>query len=207
MALLDANAEQPGIVLARKRGPRRGRGLDGPWLIVVLMVPSLVLLIGIIFYPLFNTVLLSFQSLNLADPFDNQWVGLRNYAKILTNPVFDFWHSVAFSALYSITSTVIAFVIGFAFALVLNQLLRFQLLWPGLALVPWGIPYVVVPYLFFYMCNSRYGIINQVLTSINLFGWHPFPQPLAWFGGEGRLAIIPPIFAAIWKTFPSLSLI
>ena len=206
MALLDANAEQPGIVLAQKRGPRRGRGLDGPLLIVVLMVPSLILLIGIIFYPLFNTVLLSFQSLNLADPFNNHWVGLENYAKILTNPVFDFWHSVAFSALYSITSTVIAFVIGFAFALVLNQRLRFQLLWRGLALVPWVIPYVVVAYLFFYMFNSQYGIINQVLTSINLFGWHLFPQPLAWFGGEGRLAIIATIFAAIWNKFPFFTL-
>ena len=89
MALLDANAEQPGIVLARKRGPRRGRGLDGPWLIVVLMVPSLVLMIGIIFYPLFNTVLLSFQSLNLADPFDNQWVGLGNYATAAITRIFD----------------------------------------------------------------------------------------------------------------------
>ncbi len=92
MALFDANAEQPGAALARKRRTGSSRGLDGPLLIVVLLVPSLILLIGIIFYPVFNTVLLSFQSLNLADPLSNHWVGLENYTKILTNPVFDFWH-------------------------------------------------------------------------------------------------------------------
>ncbi len=167
MALFDANAEQPGAALARKRRTGYSRGLDGPLLIVVLLVPSLILLIGIIFYPVFNTVLLSFQSLNLADPLSNHWVGLENYTKILTNPVFDFWHSVAFSALYSIVSTVIAFVIGF---------------------------------------NSQYGIINHVLTSINLFGWQPFPRPLAWFGGEGKLAIVATIYAAIWNKFPFFTL-
>jgi len=204
MALVNANAEQPGLVA--KRRPRNSQGLDGPLLILVLLVPSLILLIGVIFYPVFNTVLLSFQSLNMAEPLLNHWVGLGNYAKILTNPVFDFWHSVAFSALFSITSTILAFVIGFAFALLLNQQLRFQLLWRGLALVPWVLPYVVVAYLFFYMFNSQYGIINQVLTSIDLFGWQPFPHPLAWFGGEGNLAIIATIFAAIWNKFPFFTL-
>lgn len=201
-----ANAEQPGTLFARKRSPFYSRGLNGPLLIVVLLVPSLVLLIGIIYYPLVNTVLLSFQSLNLAIPFANHWIWLANYAKVLTNPVFDFWHSVGFSALFSVASTVIAFVIGFAFALLLNQRLRFQLLWRGLALVPWVLPYVVVAYLFFYMFNSQYGIINHLLTAINLFGWRPFPQPLAWFGGEGKLAIIATIFAAIWNKFPFFTL-
>ncbi len=206
MALVNANAEQPGAALVPKGKPRNSQGLDGPLLILVLLVPSLILLIGVIFYPVFNTVLLSFQSLNMAEPLLNHWVGLENYTKILTNPVFDFWHSVGFSALFSITSTVIAFVIGISFALLLNQQLRFQLLWRGLALVPWVLPYVVVAYLFFYMFNSQYGIINQVLTSINLFGWQPFPHPLAWFGGEGNLAIIATIFAAIWNKFPFFTL-
>lgn len=204
MAWVNANAEQPSLV--SKGRPRNSQGLDGPLLILVLLVPSLILLIGVIFYPVFNTVLLSFQSLNLAEPLLNHWVGLENYSKILTNPVFDFWHSVGFSALFSIISTIIAFVIGFAFALLLNQQLRFQLLWRGLALVPWVLPYVVVAYLFFYMFNSQYGIINQVLTSINLFGWQPFPHPLAWFGGEGNLAIFATIFAAIWNKFPFFTL-
>lgn len=206
MALLNANAEQRGALLMRRRRHWYSQGLNGPLLVVVLLIPSFILLIGVIFYPLFNTILLSFQSLNLALPFENHWVGLANYGKILTNPIFDFWHSVSFSALYSISSTIIAFAIGFAFALLLNQRLRFQLVWRGLALVPWVIPYVVVAYLFFYMFNSQYGIINQVLTSINLFGWQPFPQPLAWFGGEGRLAIIATIFAAIWNKFPFFTL-
>lgn len=186
--------------------PRARRGLHGALLVAVLLTPSLLLLIGVIFYPLFNTVVLSFQSLNLADPLDNMWVGLANYGKILTNPVYGFWSSAAFSAIFSISATLISFVIGFAFALILNQRIRFQTLWRGLALIPWVIPYVVVAYLFFYMFNSQYGIINNLLTSLNFFGWHPIPRPLAWFGGTGQLAAVATIFAAVWNKFPFFTL-
>ncbi len=204
--MASTNTQGDGSAIARRRVSRYSQGLDGPLLIFVLLVPSLLLLTGIIFYPVFNTLLLSFQSLNLTDPLSNTWVGLTNYRKILFDPVFGFWASVRFSILFSVCSTVISFLIGLAFALLLNQRLRFQLLWRGLALVPWVIPYVVVAYLFFYMFNSQYGIINNVLTSINLFGWRPIPQPLAWFGGTGQLAIIATIFAAIWNKFPFFTL-
>lgn len=203
MALLNTRAQKS---RTRNNPSFYRRGLNGPLLFWVLLAPSLILFIGIIFYPLFNTILLSFQSLNLADPLDNAWIGLKNYAQVLTNPTYDFWGSALFSVLYSVLTTVVAFVIGFGFALILNQRLRFQTLWRGLALVPWVIPYVVVAYLFFYMFNSQYGIINNLLTSINLLGWQPFPKPLAWFGGGGRLAIIAVIFASIWSKFPFFTL-
>lgn len=203
MALLDTHERKSRVMNNRSL---YGRGLNGPLLFWVLLAPSLMLFIAIIFYPLFNTILLSFQSLNLADPLDNAWVGLKNYGEVLTNPTFDFWGSVVFSALFSVLSTLVAFVIGFAFALLLNLPLRFQTLWRGLALVPWVIPYVVVAYLFFYMFNSQYGIMNELLTSIRLFGWQPFPTPLGWFGGTGKLAMIAVIFASIWSKFPFFTL-
>ncbi len=186
--------------------PYYGRGLNGPLLFWILLTPSLLLFIGIIFYPLFNTFLLSFQSLNLADPIDNNWVGLKNYILVLTDPTFDFWGSAGFSVLFSVATTGISFVIGFLFALILNQRLRFQTLWRGLSLIPWVIPYVVVAYLFFYMFNSQYGIINHLLNTFHLFGWYPFPQPLAWFGGRGTLAVVAVIFASIWNKFPFFTL-
>ena len=203
MSLLNHGAQKS--VAVSNRSPY-SRGLNGPLLFWILLTPSLLLFIVIIFYPLFNTVLLSFQSLNLADPLDNAWVGLKNYIEVLTNPTYDFWGSAEFSLLFSVATTGIAFAVGFLFAIILNQRLRFQTFWRGLALVPWVIPYVVVAYLFFYMFNSQYEIINEILTSLNLFGWHPFPQPLAWFGGTGNLAIVAVIFASIWNKFPFFTL-
>lgn len=196
----------------RRRYPLRtpklqfGQRLDGTLLAWILLAPSLLLLVGIILYPVVNTISLSFQSLNLGFPLLNQGVGLENYGKILTNAVFGFWSSVGFSLLFSLVSTAVAFAIGLAFALLLNQRLRFQLLWRGLALVPWVIPYVVVAYLFFYMFNSQYGIVNSILNGINILGWRPFPQPLPWFGGDGHLAQIATMFAAIWNKFPFFTL-
>lgn len=203
MSLLNHQAQRTFAVSNRSS---YGRGLNGPLLFWILLTPSLLLFIVIIFYPLFHTILLSFQSLNLADPLDNTWVGLKNYIEVLTRPTFDFWGSAGFSLLFSVATTGIAFAIGFLLAIILNQRLRFQTFWRGLALVPWVIPYVVVAYLFFYMFNSQYGIINQILTSLHLFGWQPFPHPLAWFGGTGTLAVVAVIFASIWNKFPFFTL-
>ncbi|BCL77926.1 ABC transporter permease [Ktedonobacteria bacterium brp13] len=203
MSLMNARVRKSHTATDR---PYYGRGLNGPMLFWVLLAPSLILFIGIIFYPLFNTFLLTFQSMNLADPLDNSFVGLKNYISVLTNPTWDFWGSAGFSVFFSIVVTVLSFLIGLLFALILNQRLRFQTLWRGLALIPWVIPYVVVAYLFFYMFNSQYGIVNQLLTSFNLFGWHPITAPLAWFGGNGNLAIVAVIFATVWNKFPFFTL-
>lgn len=186
--------------------PTPGQALEGPLLAWILLTPALLLLIVIIFYPVAHTIWLSFHSLNLSEPLNNHWVGWHNYKNILTNPVFGFWNAVRFSIIFSVAVTVISFVIGFAFALILNERVRFQTLWRGLALIPWVIPYVVVAYLFFYMFNSQYGIVNDVLTSINLFGWKPVPHPLGWYGGTGTLARVAVITAAIWNRFPFFTL-
>lgn len=185
--------------------PEHGQGLDGPLLAWILLTPAILLLAGVILYPVGHTIWLSFHSLNLSEPAADKWVGWRNYRQILTNSVFGFWGAARFSVLFSVASTGIAFVIGFAFALILNERVRFQTLWRGMALVPWVVPYVVVAYLFFYMFNSQYGIINHVLNSIHLFGWRPFPDPLAWYG-KANLARVAVISAAIWNRFPFFTL-
>ena len=199
-------AELTGRGTAARFGmPAYGQRLEGPLLAWVLLTPAVLLLAGIILYPVVNTILLSFQSYNLMMPLANKWIGWRNYEDVLTNPVFGFWTAARWSALFGVLSTGIAFLIGFAMALILNERLRFRTLWRGLALVPWVIPYVVVAYLFFYMFNSQYGIVNHVLTSIDLFGWRPFPEPLGWYG-DGTLARIAVVTAAVWNRFPFFTL-
>ena len=185
--------------------PAYGQRLEGPLLAWILLAPAMLLLAGIILYPVFNTILLSLQSYNLMLPQMNRWIGLRNFEDVLTRPVFGFWTAARWSALFGLLSTGTAFLLGFATALVLNERLRWRTLWRGLALVPWVIPYVVVAYLFFYMFNSQYGIVNGVLTRIDLFGWRPFPDPLAWYG-NGTLARTAVTVAAVWNRFPFFTL-
>jgi multiple sugar transport system permease protein len=185
--------------------PAQGQGIEGPLLAWLLLAPAVLLLIGIIIYPVINTILLSFQSYNLMMPQANHWIGFRNYVDAITNSVYGFWASVRWSVLFSVLTTVIAFLIGLAMALILNERLRFRTLWRGMALVPWVIPYVVVAYLFFYMFNSQYGIVNDVLTSIHIFGWQPISHPLGWYG-NANLARVAVITAAVWNRFPFFTL-
>lgn len=203
MAQLTGHGQQSSM--ARLGMPAPGQRLEGPLLAWILLAPAVLLLVGIILYPVVNTILLSFQSYNLMMPLANRWIGLRNYDQVLTNSILGFWTAARWSALFGLLSTGIAFLIGLAMALILNERLRFRTLWRGLALVPWVIPYVVVAYLFFYMFNSQYGIVNRVLTGVDLFGWRPFPDPLAWYG-KGTLARIAVVTAAVWNRSPFFTL-
>src|ERR1700737_3831905 len=94
--------------------PRGGRPL-GPWLVL----PSLVLIFGIVIYPLGYSLWISLHQMNLTSPGVTPFVGLDNYARGLASEPF--WRGAAAPGLFSIVSVVLTIVLGLLVALVLNQ--------------------------------------------------------------------------------------
>jgi len=75
-------ARQPGRV-RRKRRPRAGR--RGAWL---LTAPALVVMVAVAGCPVLYGVWLSLQRYDLRFPDERGFVGLGNYAAVLSAPVF-----------------------------------------------------------------------------------------------------------------------
>src|SRR5215211_7538675 len=107
----------------------------------LFLVPATAAMLLIYFYPMLRGVFTSFLDYNTAIG-TSEFSGLENYRDILRDETF--WNSMQRSAIWVVGSVAGQFVVGFAFALLLNER------WPGnrlvraLMLVPWVMPGVSV---------------------------------------------------------------
>jgi multiple sugar transport system permease protein len=81
-----------------------------------------------------------------------------------------FWASFKIGIIWAVSVTLLALVLGFGLALLLNQKLRFLGLMRVLSLVPWAMPPVIVAIMWNLLLRPTSGPIDQVLTTLRLPG-------------------------------------
>ena len=160
----------------------------------LLLLPALVLLALVVFYPLAQALLLGLRDAKLLNAAFAPFIGLENFSRLLADNIF--WEAAKNSFVLSFISIAGALVIGMALALVLNERLPFRSFFRGLALVPWVTPGVVVALLFLYMFNSQVGILDYTLVQLGITG-----EFVDWFGSTQN-ALWAVAFANIWHQAP-----
>ncbi|WEK12443.1 MAG: sugar ABC transporter permease [Candidatus Microbacterium phytovorans] len=172
---LTARAAAEGATTQRPTGPgapvqRRGmpgrRRLRYALTVAVFLLPSLVPLLAFVIGPMLSAAWTSLHSWNLIGPM--QWVGLDNYAHLLTDPATRdaFLHTLYYIAGY----LPIVYVGGLALALALNARLRGRAVLRGVYFLPVITSWVVVALVWRWLLSPSNGVVNSVL---------------AWFGIEG----------------------
>jgi multiple sugar transport system permease protein len=160
---------------------------------VLLVLPALALFAAIILYPLLNSMYMSLLDKSLVYP-GEEFVGLRNLQRVLRR---DFVELLITTLIFTVNATFVPFVIGFATALVINIRMRGQGLLRGLFLLPWLIPSVVVSFLWMWIFNYNYGVINGILRALGLIS-----ENFNFLGESGATAMAAVVIAKTWNTFP-----
>lgn len=160
----------------------------------VLLLPTILLLSLVIFYPLLQAILLSFKRANLLNIAQAQFVGFDNFIKLFNDYVF--WISLKNTFVFVSTSVIFGLIIGLILALILNENIPFRNFFRGLALIPWVVPGVVIALLSLYMFNSQVGIINWTLLRLGIA-----ERIIDWFGSTSN-ALWAVIIANIWNQVP-----
>ena len=158
-----------------------------------LVLPLLLVMIGMLAYPVFSAVLLSFQDKTLGSP--GEFIGLNNYIELLTSDN-RFWVVVKNSVLFTVGSVGGKLVIGMVMALLLNQRLKARNLFRGWLLLPWIAPTFVTALTWRWMFDGTSGVINFVLAGFGIID-----SPIAWLG-SGSTALGAVIATNIWRGFP-----
>jgi len=159
--------------------------LAGPAVAVMLLVTA---------YPLARAVYLSLFSYRLTDPAGREFVGLRNYATVLGDPLW--WGDVWTTVLITVTTVAFELVLGFVFALLMHRIVLGRRTVRTALLVPYGIITVVSAFAWRYAFSLDSGFVN---------GWLGLGD-LAWFGRRASaLCVI--CLSEIWKTTPFVSLL
>jgi arabinogalactan oligomer / maltooligosaccharide transport system permease protein len=187
----------------------------------VFMLPALLMMAVITFYPLVFQVWMSFTDYGLKNLRFNaappNIVGFDNYARILDNnivlPNFDFIRILVFNLFWAFSNVVIHVILGVAIALVLNVSgLRFKKIWRAIYIVPVVIPPIIVATVWRNMFDPTAGAINMLINDTVgvLFKLPPFtldwlnaPNPIVAAGPFVLpLAYFALLAANIWIGWP-----
>jgi multiple sugar transport system permease protein/N,N'-diacetylchitobiose transport system permease protein len=157
----------------------------------VLLAPSLVVVFGIVIYPILRTLYTSFFAVDTPFPGSFPFVGLDNYKFALQQA--DFWSAVERTAYFTVVSTGLELVFGMGIALLLNAPLRMRWLFRTIVVLPWALPTIVNGAMWRYFFNAQYGVINAAFTQLGIqSSYHAWlSSPLA------ALNIV--ILADVWK--------
>jgi multiple sugar transport system permease protein len=168
------------------------RGLSDRTFGFLLTLPALALFGGVILYPLIGALTTSVFEQSLVLP-GRTFVGVDNFVAVLDD---NFWPVLRTTLVFTVASTVAPVAVGFALALALNAPLRGRAVLRGVFLFPWVIPGVVVSFVWLWIFNANYGLLNGVLTGLNLID-----EPVTWLGRPGT-AMTAIVVAKTWASFP-----
>ena len=175
------------------KGIKNGGRLTDRQVGFLLVVPGLAVFAAIILYPFVDAVLMSFTDRSLLYP-DYDWVWLENYVKVFKGPYF--LPTLGTTALFVVLATLIPFVLGFIWAILLNQGFKGSELLRGLTLVNWIVPGIAIGFLWSWIFNGQYGVLNGLLTNLGILD-----KGVSWMG-QTQTALLCVVIARSWQMLP-----
>ena len=164
-----------------------------------LVAPAVVVMVLVTAYPMIQALYLSLFRYRLTIPDDKSFIGLGNYAMVLTDSLF--WKDTLNTVLIMIITVAVELVIGFAFAMVMHRIIFARGLMRTAILIPYGIITVVSAFAWQFTFSLNNGFVN------GWFHWLPWIGPdTNWFGDHWH-AMFAIMVSEIWKTTPFMSLL
>jgi multiple sugar transport system permease protein len=158
----------------------------------LLLAPSLLLLGGLVVFPVLYNVWLSLFDKHAFMPVQ-AFVGLSHYRYFASDP--EFWTSFYYGSVYAGVTMVLQLGVGVPAALLLNEAFRGRNLLRGFVLFPYMIPTIVAVILWKWLLNDSYGLVNHLLLQAGLVR-----TPVAWLGPDYIMTAL--IVTSVWQFFP-----
>lgn len=167
--------------------------------LLAFLGPAVFALVIVGIAPLLFALWKSLHYFNLTKLAQQKFVGLDNYAFVLTDPVF--WQAMGRTATLFVIAVPVQIALGLVIALTLHR--------PGLTVwktltrlslvLPMATTYAVVGLLAQVMLNQKYGVINQMLGWVGVDAIN--------FIGDPTNAFIAVIIWDIWQWTPFVALV
>jgi arabinogalactan oligomer/maltooligosaccharide transport system permease protein len=156
------------------------------------ILPAMVGMVVLVFFPFFYGITLSFTDANLYNtnqPLTDIWIGLRNYVEILGDfdvvrsgeggvwviNYLNFYWTLFFTIVWTITNVTIGVSVGLLLALILNTPnLAMRPLYRVLLILPWAMPNYITALIWKGMFHQQFGVVNHILR---MFGG----QGMSWY--------------------------
>lgn len=163
--------------------PRPRRRFDATPL--ALLIPSLIMLVVFIGWPLVQLVIMSFQEYGREQIFGApaDFIGIDNYLRVLGDA--EFWTVLARSIGLCVVSVAATMVLGVSIALMMKALGKVMrtVVSVGL-LLAWAMPALTATIVWGWIFDTEYGLVNYFLTQVTGESWQGhswLSDPLSFF--------------------------
>jgi multiple sugar transport system permease protein len=180
-------------------GAPRARGLRRRLEPYLYLLPALVAVGAVVVYPLVYTLGLSLFDVNLLQPARARFVGLGNYAAMLTSGTF--WHALGVTAAYTLGTVALCLLLGLGTALLLNREYRLRTLARAAIILPWATPWLVACLIWYVLLNPQFGLVNALLRTLGVV------QSGTSFLYQSSTALVAVIIVTTWRLFPMATLL
>ncbi|MFI8989499.1 carbohydrate ABC transporter permease [Streptomyces antimycoticus] len=189
---------RPGPVVPAGGRARKGsrRGGWTPWL---YLAPALVVLGGLLVYPIYQLGLISFLEYTQAQVSGGEpttFQGFANYAELFGDS--EFWNVVVATLLFAAVCVISTLAVGCALAVLLTRVRAI----PRLALMlaalgAWATPAVTGSTVWVFLFDADFGPVNKILVWFGLSGFENYSWTYDRYS-----AFVLVLFEVVWCSFP-----
>jgi N,N'-diacetylchitobiose transport system permease protein len=169
---------------------------------LLLVLPTLVVLLAALGYPIGWQLVTSLQKYGLRQQFGQppEWVWLENYRTLVTDPAL--WAVVARSLVFCVVVAALTVAIGGLFALLMQRVGTVaRIVLQVSLLLAWAMPVVAAMTVWIWIVDWRRGLLNWLLVRVGVDGadghnW--LAEPLSFFVVAGVIVV--------WMSVPFVAL-
>ncbi len=159
----------------------------------LFMAPALVAFVCVILGPFVSALGLAFTRYDLQTP-QPVFIGLANFRTIAASP--QILGSFVTTFIFVTLATGFTVLIALGWALVINHPFRGRAALRTATLIPWVLPATVSAFIWAWIFNSRFGVLNGALLSL---GW--IDHSVAWLStSSGAMTAV--VITKVWISIP-----
>ncbi len=162
------------------------------WTAYLFLLPGFFLFGLFVIYPMLYSLRISFFDWNVIKPIKSEFVGLKNYQVLLSDPIFR--RAIINTIAYTLITVPMQIILALIVAVLLDQHIRFKAAFRVAYYLPVITSWVIVTLIFEYLFNSQAGFINYVLRDV----LHLVDKPITWLA-DPILVMVPINLLGIWK--------
>lgn len=162
---------------------------------MIFTIPGLLIYTIFMIVPIIMSVIISLTNwTGMTQLSQASFVGLKNYASLLKDPILKV--TINNTLVYGIIMMLVVPVIAFVLAYVIETFVQRKSFWRTIAYLPAMIPLIVTVFLWKWIYNPQYGLLNVILKSVGLGEF-----VTGWITNSST-ALYAVTFTSIWKAIP-----
>jgi multiple sugar transport system permease protein len=161
----------------------------------ILIAPAVLMVVLVSIYPVIEAFVLSTFQTRFAEKI--RFVGLSNYAALLTDPTF--WNAARNSLSFTGVSLLVTIPLSLGLALLLNERLPLQGVVRTIVIIPWVLSQTVVALLWAWLLNADFGpmtYLGEIITGVRI-----------QFLSSPGSAMASLIAVNVWASYPQATLL